>query len=335
VSAGGGGLLAEGERGVRVAEGVEVELWRDDVHRGTARIGALPPIEKAIRLSVGERLILDAGAAPGNPEERDEEGGLVRPARIGCTLPEIFGRVAVGDRVLFDDGKLGGRVVAAEDGRLVVEVTRARGSTVKLRGDQGINLPDTDLALPCLTDKDLADLDFIARHADLVGQSFVRRVEDVRRLHDELAARGASRLGVMLKIENRAAFEHLPQLLLAALASPPAGVMVARGDLGVELGFDRLAEVQEEILWLAEAAHLPVVWATQVLEGMAKKGMPSRAEVTDAAMSVRAECVMLNKGPQIVDTVRFLCQVLRRMQDHQAKKRSMLRRLAVSRLAPA
>jgi hypothetical protein len=74
------------------------------------------------------------------------------------------------------------------------------------------------------------------------------------------------------------------------------GVMIAHGDLAVECGFERMAEVQEEILWICEAAHTPVIWATQVLESLAKTGMPSRAEVTDAAMSERAECVMLNKG---------------------------------------
>ena len=109
--------------------------------------------------------------------------------------------------------------------------------------------------------------------------------------------------------------------------------MVARGDLGVEIGFERLAEVQEEILWLCEAAHVPVIWATQVLESLAKKGMPSRAEVTDAAMGGPAECVMLNKGPHIVEAVRFLSDVLGRMQGHHDKKRATLRRLSVSRLA--
>jgi len=129
------------------------------------------------------------------------------------------------------------------------------------------------------------------------------------------------------------AFEHLPRMLLAGLESPPLGVVVARGDLAVEMGFERLAEVQEEILWLCEAAHVPVVWATQVLETLAHTGRPSRAEVTDAAMSGRAECVMLNKGPHVVEAVRFLDDVLRRMQRHQTKKRAMLRRLAVSDLA--
>ena len=109
--------------------------------------------------------------------------------------------------------------------------------------------------------------------------------------------------------------------------------MVARGDLAVEMGFERLAEVQEEILWLCEAAHVPVVWATQVLETMAQTGRPSRAEVTDAAMSGRAECVMLNKGPHVVEAVRFLDDVLRRMQRHQKKKRAMLRKLSISELS--
>jgi pyruvate kinase len=103
--------------------------------------------------------------------------------------------------------------------------------------------------------------------------------------------------------------------------------------LAIEVGFDRLAEVQEEILWFSEAAHLPVIWATQVLETLAKTGIPSRAEVTDAAMSVRAECVMLNKGEHITDAVRFLDNILQRMQAHQLKKRSMLRRLAVADFA--
>ena len=186
--------------------------------------------------------------------------------------------------------------------------------------------------MPALTEKDLQDLDFAAQHADTIGFSFVRSTEDVQLLHQHLQKRTTRRIGTVLKIETKAAFENLPQLLLAGLQAPPLGVMVARGDLAVEVGFDRLAEVQEEILWLCEAAHVPVIWATQVLESLTKKGVPSRAEVTDAAMSGRAECVMLNKGPHVVYAVRFLNNVLERMQEHQQKKRSMLRKLAVSSL---
>jgi pyruvate kinase len=106
--------------------------------------------------------------------------------------------------------------------------------------------------------------------------------------------------------------------------------MIARGDLAVECGYERLAELQEEILWVCEAAHAPVIWATQVLEQLSREGQPSRAEVTDAAMGVRAECVMLNKGPYVVETVKALDDILRRMQEHQSKKRSMLRRLQLA-----
>jgi pyruvate kinase len=138
------------------------------------------------------------------------------------------------------------------------------------------------------------------------------------------------RLGIILKIETPKAFERLPDLILAAMRSNRVGVMIARGDLAVECGFERTGELQEEIMWIAEAAHVPVIWATQVLENLAKKGQLSRAEITDAAMAVRAECVMLNKGPYVVDAVRVLDDVLRRMQCHQAKKSALLRPLALA-----
>ncbi len=131
----------------------------------------------------------------------------------------------------------------------------------------------------------------------------------------------------MLKIETQRGFERLPEMLFAAMAARAAGVMIARGDLAVECGYERMAEVQEEILWACEAAHMPVVWATQVLETLAKTGLPSRAEITDAAMGERAECVMLNKGPHILDALRMLDDILKRMQAHQTKKRPLLRAL--------
>ena len=205
----------------------------------------------------------------------------------------------------------------------------------KLRADKGINLPDSRLRTPPLTDKDIADLDFVVEHADLVGLSFVRTPDDVRQLQLQLERLGATRLGIVLKIETTTAFEHLPSLLLAAMRGERVGVMIARGDLAVECGYERLAEIQEEILWFCEAAHVPVIWATQVLESLAKKGVPSRAEVTDAAMGERAECVMLNKGPHLVDAVRVLDDILRRMEAHQSKKSARLRRLRLSVLAGA
>jgi len=173
-------------------------------------------------------------------------------------------------------------------------------------------------------------LKFIVQHADLVGYSFVRAESDVRQLLDHLERLDGRHLGLVLKIETRKAFDNLPKLILAAMRARSIGIMIARGDLAVECGYQRLAEVQEEVLWVCEAAHVPVIWATQVLESLAKKGIPSRSEITDAAMGERAECVMLNKGPYAVTTVRVLADILKRMQAHQEKKRSMLRQLRLA-----
>jgi pyruvate kinase len=172
----------------------------------------------------------------------------------------------------------------------------------------------------------------VVPYVDIVAMSFVRTAEDVLDLQDQLRTLGAGNVGVVLKVENAAAFRNLPRILLAALRSPPVGVMVARGDLAVEVGFERLSELQEEILWLCEAAHVPVIWATQVLEGLAKGGAPTRAEVSDAVMSSRAECVMLNKGSRIVGTVAFLADILARMEEHHDKRMALLRRLSVSEI---
>jgi pyruvate kinase len=279
---------------------------------------------------VGDRFLLTDESRLGTVARYDELGQPVCPATIGCTLPVVFRDLKRGDRVHLDDGKISARVLELHDRYAVLEVTHAGPLGTKLRGDKGINLPDTPLRLDALTPKDSDDLEFIVKHADIVAYSFVRRGEDVLYLQSELAKLGRPDLPIVLKIENRQAFERLPSLLLALMHSPVAGVMIARGDLAVELGWQRLAEVQEEILWMCEAAHMPVVWATQVLESLAKTGMPSRAEITDAAMSVRAECVMLNKGPYILEALRVLSDILRRMQDHQVKKRPMLRRLKLA-----
>ena len=246
---------------------------------------------------------------------------------IGCEVPAALARLEVGQRVLFDDGHLETLVVGLGPGFARLRVTHAPIGGLRLGGEKGINLPDTELDLPLLAEDDERALAFAAQHADLVDASFVRDPDDVRALYARLAALGADRLGVVLKIETTGAFACLPAIILAALERAPVGVMIARGDLAIESGYQRLAELQEEILWLCEAAHVPVIWATQVLDQLARTGRPSRAEVTDAAMAVRAECVMLNKGPYVAEAVAALDDILRRMEQHQYKKRSLYRRL--------
>ncbi len=324
-----GVCIATADRSTYFGAGCPLELRRDGIPLWRGHLGALSPLPGSLSLAAGDALVVVRAAIVGS-NARTLPGGEVVPARIACSLPEVFDAVRPGQRILFDDGRIGGVVEAAAPGELLVRIKDVPPGGARLRAEKGINLPDTELALSALTERDRKDLDWIARHADLVGMSFVQRPADVHTLHAELARRGRPDLGIVLKVETRIAFDRLPDLLFAGLCSPPLGVMVARGDLAVEVGYDRLAEVQEEILWLCEAAHVPVIWATQVLDSMARTGTPSRAEVTDAAMGVAAECVMLNKGPFVVETVRFLANVLERMQAHRAKKTAMLRRLRVA-----
>jgi pyruvate kinase len=221
-----------------------------------------------------------------------------------------------------------------EQKRAFIRITHTRAGGERLRSNKGINLPESKLRLAALTPQDLDTLPFIAEHADVVELSFANDASDVELLQQHLTRLGGRQPAIVLKIETRRGFENLPEMLLTAMRWPCCGVMIARGDLAVECGFERLAEVQEEILWVSEAAHIPVIWATQVLETLAKKGMPSRAEVTDAAMGQRAECVMLNKGPHILSAVRVLDDILRRMQTHKAKRRSLLRELRLAQALP-
>jgi pyruvate kinase len=292
-----------------------------------AAVGQLPAPEIPLTLAIGDELVVTPATVPGRNAIRDARGRVLAPARIGCTADEVLKDVRPGDRIWFDDGKIGGVVDRCEPDRLHVRITRARARGARLGTEKGINLPDTALRLPAITDKDRADVEFVARHADMVALSFVNSAADVRELRSILSSFEGSPLAIVLKIETVRGFTNLPSMLLEAMKSPTCAVMIARGDLAVECGFERLAEAQEEILWLCEAAHVPVIWATQVLETLAKEGMPSRAEVTDAAMAHRAECVMLNKGPYVVQAVKVLDDILRRMHGHQAKKRSMLREL--------
>lgn len=233
----------------------------------------------------------------------------------------------MGERVWIDDGRIGGEVTANDGEEITLTVTNAGPAGAKLKAEKGINFPDTALEIPALTAEDLSHIPFVASHADMVNMSFVRSAADVARLIEALEEQDAKDVDVTLKIETVAAFEQLPLMLLEAMRWNDVGVMIARGDLAVEAGFERMAELQEEILWLCEAAHVPAIWATQILESLAKKGLPSRAEITDAAMAQRAEAAMLNKGPYIEDAITSLGDILARMGAHTRKKGDMLRRL--------
>ena len=325
------GLVLEIYKGAYLATDMKLRLVRkDEGEKLTYRVGDLPTIEQPILLRPGDTLFLDRDAIPGAPALEDSDGNVTEPAHISCRQPDVFEFVSVGDRISLNDGKIAGVVESIGATHLEMNVTKAKPTGSRLRGDRGINFPDSDIRLPGLTESDKDDLRFVVEHADAVSQSFVKRPADIISLQEELAAMNENDLGLIIKIETKKGFKNLPRLLLTAMRGHPIAVMIARGDLAVEAGWERLAELQEEILWLCEAAQVPVIWATQVLERTTKKGQPSRAEISDAALSQRADCVMLNKGPHILAAIRMLDNILRRMQGHQYKKTPRMRKLRFS-----
>jgi pyruvate kinase len=324
----GDAIEATSDRTTYLTPDVRVERRRDGEVVAAGNVAGVPARPGVVRVRRGDIVRIKLGSAVGSDAVRHDDGSIRTPCTVTVDVPALFASVREGHRVLVDDGRVEGVVVAVSRDTVDVEVLHP--ASAKIREDKGINLPDTPLTLPAMDATDLATLASMAPVVDLIALSYVSDVGDVDAVHGALEQLGADHVGVILKIEHRPAFEALPRLLLRGLRRPPVAVMIARGDLAVEVGFERLAEVQEEILWFTEAAHIPVIWATQVLESMAKTGSPTRSEVTDAAWASRSECVMLNKGPYVADAIRFLDDVLTRMDGHGAKRTPMLRRLAVA-----
>jgi len=279
-----------------------------------------------IRLFKGDLLRITETQEEGHSAMKDGTGRVVVPAHISCSIAGFASHVSVGERVFIDDGKIGLAVVEKERDSVLCRVVQAKEGGTLLKEEKGINLPDTHLRIPALTQSDKENLLNVRGYADLLGLSFCQGAEDVAELQRFLVTHDLGHIGIVAKIETRHAVSRMPQILEELLAWEKCGVMIARGDLAIEVGFENLAPIQESLLDICSAAHIPVIWATQVLESQMKNNLPSRAEITDAAMAGRAECVMLNKGPFAIDTVDVLLRILEMMHRSFRKNRQLLRK---------
>jgi len=298
-----------------------MKLFTDEEYSSSPIIiGELPRVDQFILLHTGDFLRLHKDAEPGEAALRDKDDNLISHAHISCTLGEVFEQVKEGEAVFFDDGKIEGVIRQVEKDEILIEILNARKNGSKLRADKGINFPGSKLEIKGLTEKDKKDLAFVIQNADAVNVSFVNRKRDVRDLFSQLEKLNApENFGIILKIETQSGFNNLAKILLEGMKRYPLGVMVARGDLAIECGWENIGRVQREILSLCRAAHVPDIWATQVLENLSKQGIPSRAEMTDTAMAQRTDCVMLNKGPYILQAIKLLDTIFKDMELYQGK----------------
>lgn len=252
---------------------------------------------KPIPLKPGDRLVIEAG------------DGIGEPGHVYTTYAELTRAVRVGDRLLLDDGRIELRVEST-DGQMV--------TTTVIDGDllaehKGINAPGVELPASAMTAKDIEDLRFgLDQGVDMVALSFVQTAADVARAHELIAAHGQAGVPVIAKIERPLAVQNIDDILAHC-----DGVMVARGDLGLEMPFERVPRAQKEITRRARYYGKPVIVATQVFDSMRTEPRPTRAEVSDAANAVddAVDAIMMSGETAVgafpVRTVQTLDAVIR------------------------
>ncbi|EON76212.1 Pyruvate kinase family protein [Lunatimonas lonarensis] len=278
--------------------------------------------KKSLSIAEGELLYLAASRKGFRKKDR-----VVSPS-----VPEVLPYLRPEQRVLFDDGKVYGTIESKDKRGVAVRIRKYFTKKQRMKADKGINFPDSKIDIPALTASDRENLPFIVSHADLIGYSFVNTPEDLQLLRSLIGTLSENPPPVILKIETALSVRNLPALLLESMKDPLSGVMIARGDLAVETGFQKLAEIQDDILWVCEAAQIPVIWATQVLETLHKTGIATRSEITDAAQAALAECIMINKGPHTVTVIEYLKEIIHRSKTQRTKKRFLVGKLKLGKL---
>ncbi|VAV85777.1 Pyruvate kinase, partial [hydrothermal vent metagenome] len=280
-----------------------------DIQGPKIRIGKVQ--DGGVTLKEGGTITITTEDIVGNEElVPTTYGGLTRDLRAG-------------DRVLIDDGLLELKVEAVEGS--CVRCTVVYGGILK--DNKGINLPGVDVSAPAFTDKDKADVDFgIGEEVDYFALSFVRTVKDIKQLRDHMEQQG-SRIPILSKIETDTAIKHLDDIITNS-----DGVMVARGDLGVELSAEDVPILQKQIIEMARKAGKPVITATQMLDSMMISPRPTRAEASDVANAVfdGTDAVMLSgetaSGKYPVKAVEMMGRIIDKAEGVVVKKEEYIRR---------
>lgn len=250
----------------------------------------------AIEIQAGQNLIIQADPIEGTPQ------------RISTIMPAIIGDLCAGDPIMLDDGLLELRVVESGESEALCEVVVGG----VLKSSKGINLPSTDLSLPSVTKKDWQDLDWALEHSvDYVALSFVRTADEVIAVKNYIKESGKRHIKVVAKVERPEAIQNIRDIILAADA-----IMIARGDMGVELPVAKVPRIQERIIEMCWQHNTPVITATQMLDSMTINYRPTRAEVTDVSVAIEegTDAVMLSQetatGIDPVNVVRTMASVI-------------------------
>lgn len=308
------------EKRVIIDENSRITIYKDK-KKYTAHPKNIIEVPEEIRVFEDDEIIITDEDIIGQFDYEDDNGNY--SAIINCSDRDVLSHVKVNDEVFIDDGKIELIVTKKlSDSKVVAKVINAKENGVVIKEEKGINFPTSNLMLDAITDEDRDNLKTVVEFANIIGISFAQTKGDIEALKDELK-KYKKELAIVAKIETKLAIENLPEIL-SALSDIDSGIMIARGDLAIEVGFENLAYIQEEIFDLCASSHTPVIYATQILENKMKTNLPSRAEITDAAFGQRADCIMLNKGAFAIDTIKILTHILDKMHTIYKKNKQLL-----------
>ena len=301
--AGRSGCLAETDQTTYIEAGAALHLERRGKLIGKGHVGALPRIVRPLELFPGDPMILTREPLPGRPALSD--GGFLRsPARISCTVPEVLDQVQAGERVVFGDGTLVGKVDSVTDEGLRILLLEARAQGSQLVSGVAIRFPDSALRVAAFDPGNVAPITFACKHADAVVLNGTERPEDVLALGRALDDRGGHEVAIVLGIESRRGVAALPRLLLAALRRSRAAILVSPNALALEYGPARLEEVLAEIRWLSRSAHLPLITASPALDRLARQESLHPADLQEAVSRAPVEGLLVGGGPSLPEVIR-------------------------------
>ena len=271
-----------------------------DIQGPKHRIGDFET-DKHYPLKIGQKFILDSNPTPGNEH------------RVYLPDMDVMKSLSVGDRILLNDGKIELRVDAVFDDE--IETTVIRGNEIWSR--RGFNLPDTDVNTDILTDKDKKDLEYaITKKPDFVALSFVQRAEDVAYVRDFINARTSHPIKIIAKIERPNAVERI-----CDIANVADGIMIARGDLAVEMPFEQVPAISRHIIRECRKLNRPVIMATQMLSSMVHSEFPTRAEISDVANAayLRTDSTMTSEETTIGDNPIVVIETMNKILSYSDK----------------
>lgn len=254
---------------------------------------------------------------------------LITPATLPLSQIDINAIANVGDQIILSKGNIKGIILSKTEWDMKVLIKQTHKKKSKIFADSHVSIPNR-LIEEQEYKINTKLINAIKDAVDMIGISGLQSHKNIISFFDESQLLANEEVGLVVHIDSQRSWSDLPLIMIEAMRHKKIGIMVDRENIAMDVGADRAVEIKDQILWLCEAAHVPVIWSTNILENLTKSGIAKPAEITDAAKAARTECVMLSDGPFIIDAVNMLSNILVKMEQHSYKKKNLMRTLSIA-----